>query len=49
MADATERECPGQPVTPGVADDGLHCQHWYDGGPCCRCGDLAEPNSEEEP
>lgn len=34
------RECPGLPRTPGVTDDGQHCQHWYDDEAfaCCRCG-----------
>lgn len=47
-ADIPVRECSGQPVTPGVVDDGLHCQHWYDGGPCCRCNNPADPSSCEE-
>ncbi len=37
MSTIAERECPGQPVTPGVPDDGVHCRHWYDGEACCRC------------
>lgn len=33
-------QSPGLPRTPGVTDDGLHCQHWYDddAAACCRCG-----------
>lgn len=38
-ADAPQtRECPGTPITPGIPDDGLHCEDWYDGERCCRCG-----------
>lgn len=43
----TERECPGLPTTPGVLDDGMHCDHWYDGGPCRRCSTAAEPSGTE--
>lgn len=47
-ASGTEtRECPGQPLTPGVPDDGLHCEHWHDGGSCCRCHAPAEPSAGE--
>ena len=27
-------DCPNAP-----ADDPMHCGHWYDCEPCCRCGD----------
>jgi hypothetical protein len=29
-AETPHPECPN-------ADDGIHCEHWYDGEPCCRC------------
>jgi len=30
-----ETPCPAR-------TDGQHCDHWYDGGKCCACGDPAE-------
>jgi len=27
------------------SEDGIHCNHWYDGeAPCCFCADSADPN-----
>lgn len=43
----SERECPAPPVTDGIRDDGGHCDHWLDGGPCCRCQAPAEPSGTE--
>lgn len=35
--DVGETPCP----TPDPEDDApLHCEHWYDGEACCRCGDA---------
>jgi hypothetical protein len=32
--------CPGQPACNGdTVDDGMHCDHWFAYGPCCRCGE----------
>jgi hypothetical protein len=31
-----ETPCPAR-------DDRTHCVHWYDGDPCCGCGDPADP------
>jgi hypothetical protein len=36
--DAGETPCPKAPE-----DDPGHCDHWYDAGPCCRCGDAGLP------
>jgi hypothetical protein len=44
--EAPARECPGKPLTPGAVDDGLHCDHYWDGGKCCRCQAPAEAAQE---
>ena len=36
-----ETACP-------TMEDGKHCVHWYDGGPCCSCGDAAAPEGAVE-
>jgi hypothetical protein len=36
---AKETECPKM-------EDGIHCQHWYDGGKCCACGAPAMSEAE---
>ena len=33
LATVEEGACP-------VNDDGVHCEHWWDGGSCCSCGAL---------
>lgn len=33
MSDEWETECPN-------SDDKQHCDCWYDGKPCCRCGEA---------
>lgn len=33
-------ECP-------TSDDGLHCNCWYDGEECCRCGAPAMTDEEK--
>ena len=33
--DAWETECP-------VRADKQHCEHWYDGNPCCACGEAMD-------
>ena len=34
-----ETECP-------KSDDKIHCNHWYDGGKCCSCGDNSQEGIE---
>lgn len=34
-----ETPCPGR-------EDGIHCEHWYDGDRCCGCGDVALTDEE---
>lgn len=34
-ADPEEERCPAS------IEDETHCQHWWDGGPCCSCGAAA--------
>lgn len=36
-----ETACPAR-------DDGIHCNHWYDGEPCCDCGDGKEMQMTEK-
>lgn len=33
--------CPGEPLAPDSPERGMHmhCSHWEDCEPCCRCGD----------
>lgn len=47
MNDDWETPCPASPedLEPGQAFLG-HCNHWYDGEPCCWCGDN-DPSSIE--
>lgn len=28
--------------------DDTHCEHWWDGGPCCRCGAGADPHAFDD-
>lgn len=38
--DATEEWCPRR-------SDGVHCDCWYDGEPCCSCGAPADDDSKD--
>lgn len=41
-ADNGETPCPAR-------EDGQHCNHWYDGEPCCACGNnSAGPASQSK-
>ena len=33
----------GNPEECPKAVDGMHCEHWWDCGPCCRCGVIGIP------
>ncbi len=41
MEDNWETTCPNR-------DDGQHCNCWYDGEPCCACGDDCEEDRQDE-
>lgn len=41
MFDEENDELDGEETGCPDSSDGLHCNHWYDGGECCDCGDGA--------